>query len=180
MPRLRFSRCTKRPGCNSRDAVGLASHPCKAAEQRRGSYTPVVPSPYCQLRRRRCVAPPQVYPREPGFRPAPGPTEALLRSTHWSGRPSNHLVQQVKRLYPGGRAVPVSRKTQHAAELERRYWLVRPARNPSAGQARWFLEFVLIVRSGRGDNFWRLPCQAHVGSPTRVPRGHRDQRRAGV
>src|SRR5262249_31918416 len=51
--------------------------------------------------------------------PAPGPTKALLRSTHWSGRPSNHLFQRDGRLYPGGRVVPVSRnsRTQYIGHL---------------------------------------------------------------
>src|SRR5437660_6141781 len=43
--------------------------------------------------------------------PAPGPTEAPLRSARWSGRPSNHLIQQVGCFHPGGRMVPVSRNS---------------------------------------------------------------------
>ena len=37
--------------------------------------------------------------------PAPAPTKALLRSSHWSGRPMNHWIQRGWRLYPGGRVV---------------------------------------------------------------------------
>ncbi len=49
--------------------------------------------------------------------PAPAPTKAPLRSSHWSGRPNNHLIQRVWCLYPGGRVVLASRNSQHAAEL---------------------------------------------------------------
>jgi len=49
--------------------------------------------------------------------PAPAPTKAPLRSSHWSGRPNNHLTQRVWCLYPGGRVVLASRNSQHAAEL---------------------------------------------------------------
>lgn len=45
---------------------------------------------------------------------APAATRALLRSSHWSGRPKNHWFQRVGCLCPGGWAVPVSRKFQHA------------------------------------------------------------------
>src|SRR6266404_8286741 len=48
---------------------------------------------------------------------APAPTKAPLRSSHWSGRPNNHLAQRVWCLYPGGRVVLASRMFQHAAEL---------------------------------------------------------------
>ena len=48
---------------------------------------------------------------------APAPTKAPLRSSHWSGRPNNHLAQRVWCLYPGGRVVLASRNFQHAAEL---------------------------------------------------------------
>ena len=52
----------------------------------------------------------EVNPRKPGTRPGFRSDKAPLRSSLWSGRPSNHLFQRGWRLYPGGRAVLVSRK----------------------------------------------------------------------
>src|SRR5262249_55416235 len=42
--------------------------------------------------------------RSPGdrtLRPGPRSGRTLLRGSHWSGRPNNHLVQRGSRLYPG-------------------------------------------------------------------------------
>jgi hypothetical protein len=57
----------------------------------------------------------EVCPREPS-KVLGSRQKALLRSTHWSGRPMNHLAQRDRRLYPRRRVVLASR-VQHAAEL---------------------------------------------------------------
>jgi hypothetical protein len=110
-----------------RPAVLTGSSPGRRSISGMGRHTPVVPlslptvtsirageravAAERAVTRRRCI---------PGSRvrhPAPGPTEAPLRSSPWSGRPITTWPSEVERLYPGGRVVLVSRKSQHAAEL---------------------------------------------------------------
>lgn len=76
-----------------------------------GRCTPRSPSPFLPTPQKptECIRGSQVEDL------APAATRALLRSSHWSGRPKNHWFQRVRCLCPGGWAVPVSRKFQHAA-----------------------------------------------------------------
>ncbi len=105
-----YAMCRKKglrkaqPGLATRDADRRA--PGARADQRQGTGVPVhcLPQAIGFLTGGTCI---------PGGRargPAPGPTEAPLRSTRRSGRPNNHLARRVPCLYPGGRVVPVSRK----------------------------------------------------------------------
>src|SRR5262245_43362276 len=88
------------PKCDRGDAARNADRTAGAdSDQRRGPRAPAV------------------IPREPSLRPAPGPTEAPLRSTHWSGRPKTTVPSEEICLYPGGRVVLVSRMLQHAVKL---------------------------------------------------------------
>ncbi len=50
-------------------------------------------------------------------RPTPGPTEALLRSSPRSGRPSNRWIQGAFCFHPGGRAASGSRKSDAQQSL---------------------------------------------------------------
>jgi hypothetical protein len=101
-------------GATTRSADRLV--PRDKADQRRGTLHPGIPlSLSC-----RCMNTGKGSDVSAGAEhedSAPAPTKAPLRSSHWSGRPNNHLIQRVWCLYPGGRVVLASRNSQHAAEL---------------------------------------------------------------